>query len=575
MALNRLLELVAGTSTTLLPIQSTSGAGDADKIIALDGTTGLLHKSFIPTFDSVDNGGVPFSGGGTTNFLRADGTWSVPPGGASSDSFKTHTVTDTDSGTWAATGSAVATLATDTLTWVSGLGINVDVDATLKAIRVSANVTTLPVGVPVTGDWLVFDDATVSSKALISTIPLSIFTDDLGHVENVSTSLSNGTVTATTYDIDSDGTSVTLVEATTTLAGLLGAAKWNEIVASTSHLGDTSIHFTKGSILLDDLSDVVETTITTGDLLRWNGANWVNYADSNFAASGHTHDANSLTGTTLATGVVTSSLTTVGTIGTGLWQGTAVTEVYGGTGQTIYAIGDLLYAATTTTLTKLVVGTNTHVLTLTGGVPTWAAPAGGASALNDLTDVDTTGVTTGDLLFKNTTNYEVTQGAVSWVSPLFTINGTQLVTLENAPSSSLSTVLTVERMDTGTPLAGSGPSIDFRGEGSTGTSLFAGRIGTPFTDTTASFWDTNMHFYLPKNGATKHRLLINGFYGGLIFPDNGDAFDNFRIGPNTPDGADDATVTIQGGGGALVASTSTARGAFLQLKGNEGGSGEI
>jgi hypothetical protein len=36
--------------------------------------------------------------------------------------------------------------------------------------------------------------------------------------------------------------------------------------------------------------------------------------------------AGTLTGTTLASNVVTSSLTTVGTIGTGVWQGTAVAD---------------------------------------------------------------------------------------------------------------------------------------------------------------------------------------------------------------------------------------------------------
>jgi hypothetical protein len=46
---------------------------------------------------------------------------------------------------------------------------------------------------------------------------------------------------------------------------------------------------------LNDLKDVVETTITTGDLLRWSGTNWVNYADSNFAAASHTHTHTDIT----------------------------------------------------------------------------------------------------------------------------------------------------------------------------------------------------------------------------------------------------------------------------------------
>ena len=41
-----------------------------------------------------------------------------------------------------------------------------------------------------------------------------------------------------------------------------------------------------------------------------------------------------LSNTTLASSVVTSSLTSVGTIGTGVWQGTAVAIAYGGTGST-------------------------------------------------------------------------------------------------------------------------------------------------------------------------------------------------------------------------------------------------
>ena len=42
----------------------------------------------------------------------------------------------------------------------------------------------------------------------------------------------------------------------------------------------------------------------------------------------HTHNANNLTGTTLASGVINSSLTSVGTIGTGTWQGTAISDSY-------------------------------------------------------------------------------------------------------------------------------------------------------------------------------------------------------------------------------------------------------
>jgi len=71
------------------------------------------------------------------------------------------------------------------------------------------------------------------------------------------------------------------------------------------------------------------------------------------------------------TGDVTSTgnATTLGTV--------AVAK--GGTNTTSYATGDILYASASTTLAKLAVGSNTHVLTLAGGVPTWAAPSGGGA----------------------------------------------------------------------------------------------------------------------------------------------------------------------------------------------------
>lgn len=78
-----------------------------------------------------------------------------------------------------------------------------------------------------------------------------------------------------------------------------------------------------------------------------------------------------------ATYVGQASITTLGTITTGTWSATAISAVKGGTGQTGYAVGDLLYASSTTALSKLAAGTDGYVLTLASGVPTWAAAAGG------------------------------------------------------------------------------------------------------------------------------------------------------------------------------------------------------
>lgn len=62
------------------------------------------------------------------------------------------------------------------------------------------------------------------------------------------------------------------------------------------------------------------------------------------------------------------------------WKTTPATA--GGTGQTTYATGDMLYASGTNTLSKLAAGTNGYVLTLAGGVPTWAASTGGVTSFS-------------------------------------------------------------------------------------------------------------------------------------------------------------------------------------------------
>lgn len=76
-----------------------------------------------------------------------------------------------------------------------------------------------------------------------------------------------------------------------------------------------------------------------------------------------------------ATYIGQSSITTLGTIGTGVWQGTTVGAIYGGTGLTTYAQGDLIYGSAANTLSKLTKDANaTRYLSNTGASnnPAWA-----------------------------------------------------------------------------------------------------------------------------------------------------------------------------------------------------------
>jgi len=68
---------------------------------------------------------------------------------------------------------------------------------------------------------------------------------------------------------------------------------------------------------------------------------------------------------------------------TGLPLSTGVTGTLaatnGGTAQSTYTTGDILYASATNTLSKLGIGSNGQVLTISGGVPAWCASSGGIS----------------------------------------------------------------------------------------------------------------------------------------------------------------------------------------------------
>lgn len=70
-----------------------------------------------------------------------------------------------------------------------------------------------------------------------------------------------------------------------------------------------------------------------------------------------------------------ASITTVGTIGTGTWSATAIAATRGGTGQTTYAAGDMIYASASNTISKLALPANSDGSVLmqnNAGAPFWA-----------------------------------------------------------------------------------------------------------------------------------------------------------------------------------------------------------
>ena len=75
-----------------------------------------------------------------------------------------------------------------------------------------------------------------------------------------------------------------------------------------------------------------------------------------------------------------NTITTLGTIATGTWQGTTIATIYGGTGNTSYSIGDILVGAAANALNKLSIGTVGKVLQSNGTTLVYGDVDGGTYA---------------------------------------------------------------------------------------------------------------------------------------------------------------------------------------------------
>ncbi|KKN76989.1 hypothetical protein LCGC14_0364810 [marine sediment metagenome] len=135
--------------------------------------------------------------------------------------------------------------ADNTFDWLSATNfrtaIGVDVAGTDNSTDVTLNASATTGGLGLSTQEITYRAATNAQTGYMTAALVTNIETNNAKNTNVSTTLSTGTVNATTYSITSDGGAddVTLVEATTTTSGLLGAAKWDEIVANTVHKGSS------------------------------------------------------------------------------------------------------------------------------------------------------------------------------------------------------------------------------------------------------------------------------------------------------------------------------------------------
>lgn len=89
---------LATIATSRLKGRVTASTGNVEDL------TGTQVTTLLDEFTSSLKGLAPASGGGTSNFLRADGTWATPPGGGGGGGTTTNPVTFDNAGSGAASG---------------------------------------------------------------------------------------------------------------------------------------------------------------------------------------------------------------------------------------------------------------------------------------------------------------------------------------------------------------------------------------------------------------------------------------------------------------------------------------
>lgn len=189
------------------------------------------------------------------------------------------------------------------------------------------------------------------------------------------------------------------VGATLTNAGTLAAFTPDGVVASPGDrilVYNQTNQFENGVYTVttvgDGLTAWVLTRATDADTYALKSTTGLGQGDAFFVTSGNTgagetyvcNTSGTITFGTTAITFVQVSAAQVYSAGTGLTlTGTQfsltspVTAILGGTGQTSYTAGDLLYASTTTALSKLTLGTQGNVLKAGASGPEWGVISGG------------------------------------------------------------------------------------------------------------------------------------------------------------------------------------------------------
>lgn len=367
-------------------------------------------NAILPVFTSTLNGLVPLSGGGTTNFLRADGTFTAPAGTAGITAL-TGDVTATGP------GSVAATLATIASAGTTGSSTAIPV-ITINAKGLTTSITTAAVIAPA---------GTLSGTTLNSTVVTSSLTS-LG-TQGAALNMGSHKITSVTDPTSAQDAATknyvdnalaginpaVAVQAATTSAANTSALTYNNGV---SGIGATFTGANNTALIIDGFTFTTlgQRLLVKNDTQSPSGAfNGIYYVTQVQALAlpliltraldyDQPSDINNtgaipvINGTVNGTTqwVLTSLVNTVGTDPLTFTQfarnpadyllkannlsdvstkATSFNNI-----SPVTSTGDLIYSSSGATNTRLPIGTSGQVLTVSAGVPTWQPAPGTVSA---------------------------------------------------------------------------------------------------------------------------------------------------------------------------------------------------
>jgi hypothetical protein len=425
---------------------------------------------------------------------------------------------------------------------------------TLATLAGTETFTNKTLTTPIIGTSVDSNDATFTGFATPTTLTIG-YASTASSTTNISTgavasgntktvNIGTGGAAGSTTNInlgDNDGGTVTVNKDLIVTGDLTVNGSITTINSTTLSVDDKNIELGSVASPTNTTADGGGITLkgSTDKTFNWVNATsaWTSSEDLNLL-TGKVYEINGtsvLSSTTLGSNVVTSSLTTVGTIGTGTWQGTIISPTYGGTG----------------------VNNGSRTITLNTGNLTVTAPAGGSSvtvpATGTLVGSSDTGTVTSTMIADGTiVNADINASAAIAITKLAnsTISGISL-------GQDLATLTIGSGLSGGSYNGGTAVTIANSDKGSTQNIFKNIAVAGQTTVTASSNTDTftlvaGPNVAIATDGAAKTITFSAGGGGWLVKTANHTASLGESILANTSGGAFTITLPSSASAGSQI-----------------------